>query len=245
MSIQQLKWFALLLTAGSGIVAAGPFTNGGFESPNIGTTFDFTTVPTGWTKFDPSCGGTANCPGSALFLENYGVFSLPTAGGEGVQAYGFGGNSVGTGSITQSFDTLAGGVYRVGFQYLVQQGSGFEDLVLDAFNGVVSGVSSSSTGCTVGGAGCLATSGRVQFNNTAWVTRTLDFTATGTTSTIRFSDFSGVFEPVDNFAVNWGLDAVSVTQIGGAPGVPEPSTVVLVGLGGLAVVCKRLVKRDA
>ena len=113
---------------------------------------------------------------------------------------------------------------------MIQQGSGFEDLVAEALNGAVSAIGSNSAGCTVGSGGCLANSGRVQFNNTAWVTRTLDFTATSTSTTLRFSDFSGLETFGDHFTTNWALDAVSVTQTSGAPGVPEPSTFTLMSL---------------
>ena len=52
MRHQRMK-FALLLTLGSTVLFAGPFQNGGFESPVIAGGLDLTTVPTGWAKFDP------------------------------------------------------------------------------------------------------------------------------------------------------------------------------------------------
>src|SRR5215472_9275472 len=74
--------------------------------------------------------------------------------------------------------------------------------------------------------------------NTAWVTNTLNFTATGTSTTLRFSDTTGAVDPGTGFSTNWALDAVSVTQIGGGPGpgTPEPSTFALAGLGTLATL---------
>jgi len=214
--------FALLLALGSTVLFAGPFQNGGFESPVISVGPDFATVPTGWAKFDPS--------GNGLFMQTYSTFGLPATGGQGTQAFGFGGSGTTTGSLLQTFDTLNGASYHVSFQYVIQQGSGFEDLVAEALNGAVSAIGTNSAGCTVGSGGCLANSGRVQFNNTAWVTRTLDFTATSTSTTLRFSDFSGVLETgSDPFTTNWALDAVSVTQTSGG-GVPEPSTFTLMSL---------------
>jgi len=213
--------FALLLALGSTVLLAGPFQNGGFESPVITVAPDFANVPTGWAKVDPNAG---------LFMQTYSAFGLPTTGGQGTQAYGFGGNGVTTGSLLQTFDTLNGAGYHVSFQYVIQQGSGFEDLVAEMLNGAVSAIGSNSAGCTVGSGGCLANSGRVQFNNTAWVTRTLDFTATSTSTTLRFSDFSGLETFGDHFTTNWGLDVVSVTQTSAVPGVPEPSTFTLMSL---------------
>src|SRR6266849_4844575 len=184
MRHQRMK-FALLLALGSTVLFAGPFQNGGFESPVISVGPDFSSVPTGWAKVDPNVG---------LFMQTYATFGLPTTGGQGIQAFGFGGNSVTTGSLLQTFDTLNGASYHVSFQYVIQQFTGLEDLVAEALNGAVSAIGTNSAGCTVGSGGCLANTGRVQFNNTAWVTRTLDFTATSTSTTLRFSDFSGVLE---------------------------------------------------
>jgi hypothetical protein len=220
----RIMKFAFLLTLGSTVLFAGPFQNGGFESPviNTGSSPDFATVPTGWTKVDAS--------NFALFMQFYSTFGLPTTGGQGTQAYGFGGNSITAGSLLQTFDTANGAGYHVSFQYVIQQGSGFEDLVAEVLNGAVSTIGSNSAGCTVGNGGCLANTGTVRFNNTAWVTRTLDFTATSTSATLRFSDFSGLESFGDPFSTNWALDAVSVTQTSGAPGVPEPSTFTLMSL---------------
>lgn len=231
-----MRLATLILLPGlvSGSLFGSAFQNGGFENPVlISPAFDFSIVPTGWVKFDPSCGGTANCVGSALFMELYSAFGLPTAGGQGTQAFGFGGNFVASGSLVQTFDTTPGATYHVSFQYLIQQGSGFEDLVADVLNGVVSGVSSNSGGCS--GAGCLTTTGTVRFNNTAWATRTLDFTAVGPSTSLRFSDFSGVLESTDHIGTNWGLDAVSVTQTSGPTGTPEPLGLALFvsGLGAV------------
>jgi hypothetical protein len=239
----RLAISTLLFGLASGSLYGSAFQNGGFESPvlpNIPPGFDFTTVPTGWVKFDPSCGGIANCAGSALFMQLYSAFGLPAAGGQGTQAFGFGGNFILTGSLVQTFDTTPGATYHVSFQYLIQQGSGFEDLVADVLNGTVSGVSTSSTGCS--GPGCLATTGDVRFSNSAWATRTLDFTAIGPSTSLRFSDFSGVFEPTDHIGTNWGLDAVSVTQTGGQSGTPEPTGLALV-ISGLAAVTFLKLKR--
>jgi len=85
------------------------------------------------------------------FAEQPGFDELPV-----VQAFGFGGNSVTTGSLLQTFDTLNGASYHVSFQYVIQQGSGFEDLAAEALDGAVSTIGSNSGGCTAGSGGCLA-----------------------------------------------------------------------------------------
>jgi hypothetical protein len=237
----RLSISMLLFGLAGGGLSGAAFQNGGFETPVLPGTptgFDFVVVPTGWVKFDPSCGGIANCTGSALFLQLYSAFGLPAAGGQGTQAFGFGGNFITTGSLVQTFDTTPGATYHVSFQYVIQQGAGFEDLVLDVLNGPVSGVATNSAGCT-GSPGCLASTGTVRFNTTAWVTRTLDFTATVPSTSLRFSDFSGL-EPSDHIFTNWGLDAVSVTQTGGPTAVPEPSGLALIVCGLAAITFLKL-----
>jgi hypothetical protein len=227
--------FALLLTLGNAVLFGSAFQNGGFESPVLTSSPDFTTVPTGWGKLDPSC-GSVNCSGSGLFMQIYTTFSLPATGGEGVQAFGFGGNGVQSGSLFQTFDTVSGANYHVSFQYVIQQGAGLEDLVAEALDGTVSSLGTNSAGCTVGVGGCLATTGRIQFNNVAWVTTTLDFAASSASTTLRFSDFSGLETPSDHGSTNWALDAVSVAQTGGGATVPEPSTFALMSVAALAAL---------
>src|SRR5438105_10810199 len=109
-----MKRFAFFLALLGGSLFAGPFTNGNMESPVLGFgQSSFSTPPTGWSKFDPSC-GSLNCSGTGLFLEDYAAFGtgLPSAGGDPNQAFGFGGNGITTGSLMQVFDTLAGTSYH-------------------------------------------------------------------------------------------------------------------------------------
>lgn len=201
-----MKKLMIILGLGCGILTAGPFQNGGFENPNSG--HSFATVPTGWVKVDPSNAG--------LFMQLYTTFALPTLNGEGLQAYGFGGNGRTTGSLSQTFDTTINATYHVGFQYVIQQGSEFEDLKVEALDG----------------ANVLATNS-IGFNNKAWLTSTLDFTATGIATTLRFSDNTGVGHPGTGGSTNWALDAVTVVQPNG-PAVPEPASFSLLGLGCIA-----------
>ncbi len=203
-----LKRLPLLLVCSASLFA-GTFTDGGFESPAISYTGYSFGAPAGWTLNDPGNFG--------LFLEGYGAFNLPTLNGEGTQAYAFGGNGELAGDISQIFDTVAGDSYHVTYQYLVQQGAGNEDYLANVLDG-----------STV-----LATSGNVQFSNTAWVTASLDFTATSSSSTIRFSDVTGAAG--DSFGggtTNWALDAVTVADTSTAP---EPSSFLLLGVALVAL----------
>lgn len=220
-----MKKLTLLFGLGSGVLFASAFQNGGFESPVIGNDFVYTT-PTGWTKVDPSC--SFICAG--LFLEPYAntTANLPTQNKEGSQAFGFGGNQVTEGNLSQTFDTVTGNTYQVSFQYVAQQGGGspeFQDLELDVLNG----------------ANLFATSNPIRFNDIAWVTRTLNFTALSTSTTIRFSDITGASGDSGVFP-NWALDAVTVTQLSAAPATPEPSTLALVAFGSLAALWLRRTK---
>ena len=208
-----MKKLTLLFGLASGVVFGAAFQNGGFESPILTASPDFATLPTGWTKVDPT--------GQGLFMQLYSTFSLPTVGGQGNQAYGFGGNGAQSGSLSQTFDTVSGGQYRVSFQYVIQQGFEFEDLRVAALNG----------------ASVLATND-IRFNNTAWATSTLNFTAASSATTLRFSDILGLVDPNLGFSTNWGLDAVTVTRLD-ATTVPEPSTLAFVSLGGLAALVLR------
>ena len=189
----QIVKFAFLLTLGSTVLFAGPFQNGGFESPVISSSPDFVTVPTGWAKFD---GGSLG-----LFMQTYSSFGLPTTGGQGIQAFGFGGNGVTTGSLLQTFDTLNGAGYHVSFQYVIQQFTGLEDLVAEVFNGAVSAIGTNSAGCTVGSGGCLANPASPESSKQPVIT---------TVPTGRWMQ-------------------VSVTPTGGSE-VPEPSTFTLMSL---------------
>jgi hypothetical protein len=215
----HMKKLTLLFGLASGFVFAAAFQNGGFESPVLITSPDFVTVPTGWVKFDPTANG--------LFMEGYSTFSLPTLGGQGTQAFGFGGNGAVLGDLSQTFDTVAGTQYHVGFQYVVQQGFEFEDLKVSALDGAT-----------------VLASNAIRFNDRAWVTSVLNFTAASSSTTLRFSDTTGAVDPGFGFGTNWALDAVTVNAPD-TPGVPEPSTLALAGLGLAAFLLRRANSRNS
>jgi hypothetical protein len=207
--------FLLVLGLGSALACAAPFQNGSFEDPAI-TGFGGI-VPTGWITFDTGC-GMDNCSGSGVFLQTYDAFHLPALPGGGNQAVGFGGNS-NTGSyLRQVFDTVAGHIYEVSFDYVIQQGIGHEDWQVDALDG----------------SNVLVTHSQ-QFNTTDWVRFTFQFTANSGSSTLRFTDASGQ-EPIQEHAsTNWGLDLVTVTDLSSDSTVPEPASILLTAAGLAAV----------
>lgn len=218
--------FAGFLAMVGMVASASPFQNGGFENPAVPPGTFGPTIPTGWLE-----GGAS---GDGLFLQTYSAFMLPTTGGEGVQAMGFGALGNSGQWLAQTFDTIAGHMYQVSFEYLVQQGppaGGFnEEWTFDALNGAT----------------VLFDQSQI-FSNTSWVTSTFSFTAIDTSSTIRFTDISASIGGTDHLAVNWALDAVSVTDLSTPPvGTPEPATI-LMAAAGLAVAWlarKRIRRRD-
>jgi hypothetical protein len=133
------------------------------------------------------------------------------AAGQGTYYVGFGAAGATGGSISQTFDTVAGTTYLVSYLLTTQENLGpLPDQIaqVEAYDGAsllasVSNVLNTPHGVWNSGLGLV-------------------FTATSSSTTLRITDLT----PVGNSApVNWGLDAVSVDA------VPEPATFALVGLG--------------
>jgi hypothetical protein len=211
---------AWLFALASGLACATPFQNGGFENPVVPPGTFGAIVPTGWF--------VGGAPGAGTFLQSYSAFSLPTLGGQGVQAMGFGASGNSGQSLAQTFDTIASHMYQVSFQYLVQQGpptGGFnEEWTFDVLNGAT----------------VLFDQSQV-FSTTAWVTSTFTFVAASAASTIQFTDNSALLGS-DHNAVNWALDNVRVTDLSAPPinGVPEPASALMIGA---ALVVLELIRR--
>ncbi len=187
--------------------AAAAFQNGSFESPGVGPN-GFLAIngpaqaPTGW---DP--GG--NLSGVALFYEGNGRFGTPSQ--DGINMIGFGGSGATGASLSQTFDTVASVSYTVSYYITAQQlGNGPQSFMAEALSGAVSlGGESASIPVKL-----------------EWVEHSFSFVATGSSTTLRFTDTSNGSAAA---SINWALDNVTVT---GA--VPEPGTVALM-LSGLAV----------
>lgn len=210
---QVCSWAALSLIPLTAV--AVPFQNGGFELPSAPSGFFDISVlnpPTGWVA-----GGTLGS--AALFGESTGNFGVTAF--DGVNLVGFGGNGRTGATLSQTFDTVNGIVYTVTYHTAAQQlGSGPQSYSLDALDGATPlGTQSSSIP-----------------EDSAWVLHTFAFTATGSSSTIRFTDTS---DAAAAFNDNWALDAVSVSVGEGTAGTPEPATLSLISLGLLAMVGAR------
>jgi len=156
-------------------------------------------------------------------MEFYSSFGLPALTGGGSQALGFGANGGVGGTISQSFNTVNGTSYEVTFHYVLQQGPEIQGLKAEALNGASSLKVDS-----------------FNFTNTDWAQEIFHFTATGSTSTLQFSDTF----PIQGVSTNWALDNVSVTSLGGGPSpVPEPSSLAVLAIAALAMAGLRSASR--
>jgi hypothetical protein len=188
---------------------AAAFTNGSFELPGVSVP-NVTApgqAPTGWTA-----GGFLQS--QSLFVQRNGDFGVTAK--DGVVAMGFGGNGTSGATISQSFDTVAGSTYTVNFFTTAQQvGAGAQSYLAQALSAVGDVLASDS-----GGIPEIA-------NN--WLGHNLRFVASGSSSTLRFTDISNGTAAA---GINWALDAVTVS--GAVPNtVPEPGSVALVLTAGL------------
>ncbi len=212
---------AVLMCAALGVPAAAradAFQNGSFESPGISTGQSPietpTDAPTGWL-------GGGNLGGYALFYEQSGLYDLSSQ--SGLANVGFGGNNTAGASIEQTFDTVVGVSYTVGYYTSAQQlGNGAQ----------------SYSATAVDGATVLATqSADIPDTEVAWAYHSFVFVAASASSTLRFADTSVA---ADSGNDNWALDSVSVVS-----SVPEPGAFSLFGAGlvGLLLKGRRSSKR--
>src|SRR5438552_4854350 len=166
---------------------AAPFQNGSFESPaltpgaSVKLPAGSTTALTGWTVGTTGLVSFANGPALGVSPVN------------GVQHIGFnGGNTPPGGSIAQSFSTLVGQSYKVGF-YVGRIGSGSGTMSMHA-------EVKSSTGELLG-----SLTGTAPNSPGYGEAQTFTFTAVTETSTLTFDDASTATASVDML-----LDNVSV-----------------------------------
>jgi Protein of unknown function (DUF642) len=197
-ALPMLLLFGLISTAN-----AMTFTNGDFESPNIGSNFyttynDGSTGITGWTVSAPSgnvaiigAGGGANYPAQsgAQWIDLTGTSGL----GQG---------------LTQTFDTNSGHSYLVSFWVGSAQRDGSVTSIVDA---------------TVNGSNV----GAYQYTNlgstVAWENFTFSFLSSGASTTLGF--FNG-----NTIGSLDGLDDVSVTDLG-VSATPLPTAFPLFATG--------------
>lgn len=205
-----------LIAAGFGLAFALPtqaalanvIVNGSFESPGGGAIRS-------WVDDTPPSSWAAGGTIYTDIYESSGQDTITAQNGNYYVSWGHNGNIGGT--LSQSFASTPGATYTV--DYFVTQQQGFDaaqQVTVEALDGI-------------------DILGAVSMNMTMadgnWVSGTrLTFVAgpSGTT-TLTFIDST----PVGAGAgPNWALDNVTVNS------VPEPSTAILIGLGGLCVALR-------
>ncbi len=189
---------------------AALFANGGFEDADLANDTTSTTAPTGWVISGTA--GIVHRDGNFFGANIIGsVDPTVIAAFEGRQFVHFGdGGAAAGGTIAQTFDTIMGTTYTVEFSIAGGDFDGSSHQIIADAGGGLGGLTQAAT------------------NNT-YSTHTFDFTATGTSTTLTFTDdlqSGGVSSDLI-------LDGVSVTPI------PEPSSTALLGLGGLALILRR------
>lgn len=146
----------------------------------------------------------------ALFYEGDGQFGTPSQ--DGVNMIGFGGSGATGASLGQTFDTMTSVSYTVSYYITAQQvgNDALQSFTAAALDGAVS----------LGGENATIPA------KLEWVQHSFSFVATGSSTTLRFTDTS---DGGAAGALNWAIDNVTVTAA-----VPEPGTVTLM-LAGLAL----------
>jgi hypothetical protein len=192
-----------LSTAASSL--AGPFTNGSFESPG---TF---TPPATYLSY-----GNTYVTGWVHEVTDLGEFytdgaAWGVAAGHGTYYVGFGAFGQTGGTLSQTFDTVAGQLYGVNYLLSTQELTGplpDQIALVQVFDGSTELGSIFNTINSPAGV----------WNNGA----RLVFTATSGSTTLRFTDLTLA---ANGTAINWGLDNVAISTL------PEPAAYALIGLG--------------
>ncbi len=210
------NWWVVLLGIGLFCPAASRadlIVNGGFETPAVGAT--------GISVISPGAepGGFGWTVGAGT-VEVFGELgALPGPAFDGIQLLDLNGISVG--ALSQTFATVAGHDYWIEFAYAnnyVHTGPGNPALALVSLFDAASSADLISP--------MLISHGTSAVGNLDWTLATLRFTAIGSLTTLRFDSqsptpFGGIL-----------LDGVR-----GSAAIPEPSSVVLLGIGAVVAGC--------
>jgi choice-of-anchor C domain-containing protein len=190
---------AFMLVAGAGVAA--PFQNGSFETGgvvpcNIFNVPSGSTLITGWTISTGNIDWLGSPPGCG-WQPSAGVASLDLVGA----------SVGGIGGIQQTFDTVPGTTYVLAFDLAGNIGA---PPVIKPLAVTINGATSNFTFDITGHSG----------TDMGWVTRSINFVAAGTSSTVNFvSDVSASGGTLNAGAA---LDNVRVTplSVAGATSVP-------------------------
>lgn len=201
------KLFVLALFAcgfaGSGFAAA--FQNGDFELPAGSSTTLGANDPyvTGWIH-----------NGTGLDIYTH-TMDWGTPSYDGQYYVAFGHNSSTGGTLSQTFDTVAGDQYSIAFFVTLQQNTAPSNNVnLSAFDATNSNL--------------LGSADTVISVNSWAAGNALTFTAASNSTKITFTDTTSA---ADSVPVNWGLDGVSATDLSLGAAAPEPMSFALLGAG--------------
>jgi choice-of-anchor C domain-containing protein len=192
---------ALLLLLVTGVTQALPFQNGSFELGGVSpcNTFNIpvgSTLITGWTV---SAGNIdwLGSPPSCGWQPSQGVASLDLVGS----------GAGGIGGIQQTFDTVPGAAYVLSFDLAGNYGA---PPVIKPLAVTINGVTSNFT---------FDTTGR-SLNAMGWSPQSINFVATGTSSTVNFvSDVSAAGGTLNAGAA---LDNVRVTPLAASTAANVP-----------------------
>jgi hypothetical protein len=202
----------LATTFAAGVGFGGIFQNGSFENPGLGGAgflgLNCPGIVTGWVHAN-------NCGAGSEILTASGNYGLATL--DGGQYITWGGNGGTGGTLQQTFDTTAGASYFVNYLIAIQQNTGpGQSMKVEALDGI----------------NLLNSAAADNFLFLTWTPGpTLNFTASSTSTTLRFTDTTSL---ANSSAANWGLDAVTVQS--NQSGVPEPGSAFLLGAGLAALL---------